>query len=91
MAQDVAAALEPAAWQRRSVGTGTKRPRVYDWAHVALADLGAPAEGCSGSHGLWTRGLLIRRSIADGACAFFATGCPAGTGVGPLVAHPCCG
>ena len=85
-AQDVAAALEPAAWQRRSAGAGTKGPRVYDWAYVALADLDAQAQGYSGSHGLWTRGLLIRRSIADGACAFFATWCPTGTGIDTLVA-----
>jgi SRSO17 transposase len=85
-AQDVAAALEPAAWQRRSAGAGTKGPRVYDWAYVELADLDAQAQGYSGSHGVWTRGLLVRRSIADGACAFFATWCPAGTGIDTLVA-----
>jgi SRSO17 transposase len=85
-AQDVAAALEPAAWQRRSAGAGTKGPRVYDWAYVELGDLDAQAQGYSGSHGLWTRGLLIRRSIADGACAFFATWCPTGTGIDTLVA-----
>jgi len=46
---------------------------------VKLADLDAQAQGYPGSHGLWTRGLLIRRSIADGACAFFVTWCPTGT------------
>jgi SRSO17 transposase len=85
-AQDVAAALEPAAWQRRSAGAGTNGPRVYDWAYVELADLDAQAQGYSGSHGLWTRGLLIRRSITDDACAFFATWCPTGTGIDTLVA-----
>ena len=29
--------------------------------------------------GQWTRGLLIRRNIADGAMAFFSTWCPKGT------------
>ena len=67
-------------------GTGTKGPRVYDWAYVELADLDAQAQGYPGSHGLWTRGLLVRRSIADGACAFFATWCPTGTGIDTLVA-----
>jgi SRSO17 transposase len=36
--------------------------------------------------GLWTRGLLIRRTIADGELAFFATWYPAGTGMETLVA-----
>ena len=85
-AEDVAAALAPSDWQRLSAGTGTKGSRVYDWAHVELADLDAQAQGYPGSHGLWTRGLLVRRSMADGACAFFATWCPTGTGIGTLVA-----
>jgi len=85
-AEDVAAALAPGAWQRLSAGAGTKGPRVYDWAYVELADLDAHAQGYPGSHGLWTRGLLVRRSVADGACAFFATWCPAGTGIDTLVA-----
>ena len=84
-AEDVAAALEPTVWQRLSAGAGTKGWRVYDWAYVELADLDAQAQGYSGSHGLWTRGLLVRRSVADGACAFFATWCPAGTGIEMLV------
>ena len=35
--------------------------------------------------GLWTRGLLIRRSISDQALAFFSTWCPAGTPIETLV------
>jgi len=85
-AEDVAAALEPATWRRLSAGAGTKGPRVYDWAYLELGDLDAQAPGYAGSHGLWTRGLLARRSIADGVCAFFATWCPAGTGIDTLVA-----
>ena len=84
-AEDVAAALAPSDWQRLSAGAGTKGPRVYDWAYVELADLDAQAQGYPGSHGLWTRGLLARRNVTDGACAFFATWCPAGTGIGTLV------
>ncbi|MDB5568317.1 MAG: transposase of family [Tardiphaga sp.] len=34
----------------------------------------------------WTRGLLIRRHIADGDLAFFTTWCPAGTSIETLVA-----
>jgi len=36
--------------------------------------------------GLWTRGLLIRRHIADGDLAFFTTWCPVGTSIETLVA-----
>ena len=35
--------------------------------------------------GLWTRGLLIRRNIADGDLAFFTTWRPAATSIDTLV------
>ena len=35
--------------------------------------------------GLWTSGLLIRRSVTGGECAYFTTWCPAGTTMGALV------
>ncbi len=35
---------------------------------------------------MWTRGLLIRRSLTDGELAFFTTWCPAGTPIATLVA-----
>src|SRR5439155_24802756 len=44
------------------------------------------AEHDDGLSGPWTRGLLVRRSIADGGLAFFSTWCPAGTGIATLVA-----
>jgi SRSO17 transposase len=53
-------------------------------ADLELADLEA-AEYDDDLSGLWTRGLLIRRSIADGELAFFSTWCPAGTGTTTLV------
>ena len=37
------------------------------------------------NHGLWTRGLLIRRNIVDGDLAYFTTWCPAGTSIEKLV------
>jgi len=80
----IAQDLEAAAWQRLSAGTGTKGDRVYDWSYLELADLGAD-EYHSGGNGLWTRGLLIRRTITDGACAYFTTWCPAGTAIKTLV------
>ncbi len=51
---------------------------------LELADLDA-GKFYPGSDGLWTRGLLIRRNLADGKLAFFTTWCPAGTGVDRLV------
>jgi SRSO17 transposase len=69
---------------RLSAGDGTKGPRLHDWAYLELADLEAAEYGDDLS-GLWTRGLLIRRSIADGELAFFSTWCPAGTGIETLV------
>ena len=82
-AQQIAQDLAPAAWQRLSAGDGTKGPRLFDWAYLELADIDGEEYGTSG---IWTRGLLIRRSIADGECAFFSTWCPAGTGIETLVA-----
>src|SRR5215204_2956747 len=77
-AEQIAQGLEPSAWQRLSAGEGTKGPRLSDWAYLELADLDAD-EYRAGAAGLWTRGLLIRRSPADGGCAYFTTWCPAGT------------
>ena len=83
-AKEIAQALPASAWARLSAGEGTKGPRLHDWAYLELADLEA-AEYDDGLSGLWTRGLLIRRSIADGELAFFSTWCPAGTGIAVLV------
>lgn len=84
-AEDIAKALDPAAWQRLSAGRGTKGERLHDWAYLELADLEADAS-TPGAEGLWTRGLLIRRHIADGEMAYFTTWCPAGTPIETLVA-----
>jgi SRSO17 transposase len=84
-AEEIAQALPASAWTRLSAGDGTKGPRLYDWAYLGLADLDA-AEYDDTRIGLWTRGLLIRRSLADGEPAFFSTWCPAGTTIETLVA-----
>jgi SRSO17 transposase len=83
-AEEIAQALEASAWQRLSAGDGRKGARLYDWAYCELADLEA-GEYDSQRTGLWTRGLLIRRSLADGQLAFFSTWCPAGTEMATLV------
>src|SRR5918994_1703435 len=84
-AEQIARGLEPTAWQRLSAGEGTKGPRLSDWAYLELADLDAD-EYRAGATGLWTRGLLVRRSLVDGECAYFTTWCPAGTTIETLVA-----
>src|ERR671933_1003422 len=84
-AAEIADNLDPSAWHRLSAGAGAKGERLFDWAYLELADLEA-AEYNQSLSGLWTRGLLIRRNIVDGALAFFTTWCPAGTGRETLVA-----
>jgi SRSO17 transposase len=83
-AEGIARALPASAWARLSAGEGTKGARLHDWAYLELADLEA-AEYDDGLSGLWTRGLLVRRCIADGECAYFTTWCPAGTTIETLV------
>jgi SRSO17 transposase len=83
-AEAIARGLKPKAWKRLSAGEGTKGARLYDWAYLELADL--EAEEYGGGTGLWTRGLLIRRTIGDGTCAYFTTWCPAQTTLQTLVA-----
>jgi SRSO17 transposase len=83
-AEQIAQALAPEAWRRLSAGEGSKGPRLDDWAYVELADL--EAQEYSDEHtGLWTRGLLIRRSLNDQDLAFFSTWCRAGTPIDTLV------
>jgi SRSO17 transposase len=82
-AESVAQGLAPSDWKRLSAGDGAKGPRLYDWAYVELADIDASAYK-KGRSGLWTRGLLIRRAIADQDLAFFSTWAPAGTSIEKL-------
>src|SRR6187401_2292706 len=84
-AAEIADKLDPSAWRRLSAGAGAKGERLFEWAYLELADLEA-AEYNETLSGLWTRGLLIRRNIADGDLAFFTTWCPAGTAMETLVA-----
>lgn len=65
------------AWQRLSCGDGSKGPRLYDWA---LLRTNCPEPKT------YSRGLLIRRSIADPSdVAFFACGGPPDTTLEDLV------
>ena len=59
------------------------------WAYLERADLEA-GEYNSALTGEWTRGLLIRRNIADSDLAFFSTWCPKGTAMEKLVSVEGC-
>lgn len=83
-AKDIAEALPEEAWRRLSAGEGTKGARLHDWVYLDLADLDADDFDAT-FPGIWTRGLLICRNIADGDLAFFSTWCPAGTSIETLV------
>jgi len=83
-AAEIAATRAPADWQRLSAGSGTKGPRLQDWCYLEIADLEADTK-TDVNIGQWTRGLLIRRHIADGELAFFSTWCQVGTLIETLV------
>ena len=81
-AEAIAEGVPASAWTRLSAGDGSKGARLYEWAYCELADLdGADYD----QTGVWTRGLLIRRSLGEGERAYFTTWCPAGTPVETLV------
>lgn len=88
-AAKIAQNLPKNAWRRLSAGEGTKGPRLHDWAYLELADLEA-GQYNSALTGEWTRGLLIRRNIADGDLAFFSTWCPKDTPMEKLVSVEGC-
>jgi SRSO17 transposase len=72
-ADEVAAGLTEACWQRRSAGPGSKGPRLYDWAWV---DLATPA---AAGHS-----LLIRRA-SDGELAYYRCWSPVPVTLATLV------
>ena len=82
-AEAIADELDPSQWVRLSAGEGSKGARLHAWAYCELADRDAADD--QGRPGLWTRGLLVRRNLADGERAYFTTWCPAGTTVETLV------
>ncbi len=84
-AENIAKGISDQDWLRLSAGAGTKGARLFDWAYLPLATLRADALDAALDQSLWTRGLLVRRSLSDGALAYFTTWCPAGTPVEKLV------
>jgi len=83
-AAEIAKTLEPSDWRRLSAGIGTKGPRLHDWCYLELADLDAD-EFNEANNGMWTRGFLLRRNVADDELAYFTTWSPAGTSIKTLV------
>ena len=83
-AKEIADRLPPSAWKRLSAGSGTKGARLYDWAYLKLADLAGDDGKEARSGRIWTRGLLVRRKIADGDMSFFTTWAPHGTTIEAL-------
>lgn len=55
---EVIARLPKSQWKRLSIGTGTKGPRIYDWARVRVIE---SRDGFPGPE-VW---LLARRSVRD--------------------------
>jgi SRSO17 transposase len=70
LVKDIAAALKPHDWSRRSCGIGTKGFRVYDWAVIARP----------GGHQ-----YVFRRNITDGEIAYFHCYNPREEGLSELV------
>ncbi|AWN43837.1 IS701 family transposase [Methylobacterium durans] len=85
-AEEIAKDLSETDWIRLSAGAGTKGPHLFDWAYLPLATLPADALDAALDQSVWTRGLLVRRSLSDGSFSYFTTWCPAGTPVERLVA-----
>src|SRR5260221_4863466 len=83
-AAKIAQSLPNRAWRRLSAGEGTKGSRWHDWAYIELAGLDV-GEYNDALKGRWTRGMLVRRNIADGELAFFSIWCPKGTPMKTLV------
>ena len=80
-AKEITEGLPASAWRRLSAGAGTKGRRFHDWAYLELADLDAGEYNKALAGQAWTRGLLIRRKIADGDLAFFTAWAPTGTSI----------
>jgi SRSO17 transposase len=56
----VARGLPAEAWQALSAGSGSKGPRLFDWARVELVEAEPARAG-------WQHWLVIRRGLASGA------------------------
>ncbi len=70
------AAVPATAWERLSVGAGSKGPRVYDWAEIRF-----PVAAPQG----WRHGMLARRALSDPTeVAYYRVFAPAETTLAAL-------
>ena len=69
----------PSAWRAPVGRRGNQGRRGCTTGPISNWPTSRPPSTTTAYSGLWTRGLLIRRNIADGELAFFTTWCPAGT------------
>ncbi len=72
-AQQRAEALPACHYVRLSAGDRTKRPRLYEWAYLELAEVAADLADARARATVWTARLLIRRRLGDGELASFLT------------------
>jgi len=73
-ADQIAAGLPDAAWQRYSAGVGSKGPRWYAWAWVEASSVTEPGQT-----------LLIRRNTTTGELAFYRCWTPTPVTLATLV------
>lgn len=78
-ADQIAAGLPATAWQRRSAGTGSKGPRLYDWAWLDEVT----TDTDPGDHG--RHSLLIRKNYTTGELAFYRCWSPQPVSLATLV------
>ena len=83
--EEIAERLAASAMAAPVGGRRNQRRSGCTTGPIANWPISTPPNTTTRRTGLWTRGLLIRRNIADGDLAFFSTWCPAGTGIETLV------
>ena len=84
-AEKIAKALAAIRLEALVGGRGNQGPTACMTGAISNSPTSRPKSSTKTGHGLWTRGLLIRRNIADGDLAYFTTWCPAGTSIDTLV------
>lgn len=77
---DLPALLPARAWQHRSAGAGSKGPRLYSWAWIAIEPEAVPDEDARGEHH-----VLVRRNDKTGELAYHRCWTPAPVPIAALV------
>lgn len=79
---ELAANLPDTAWERRSAGPGSKGPRYYSWAWLALDPELDPD---TGQHTAGDHHLLVRRNDETGELAYHRCWTPGPTTMPALI------